>query len=192
LLAARHNQSYTLPARESQDFWRDLQDQTLLYGPGLDIGFEIPFDNVSAYASAMQPVAESSLEVMRSFFGLTSPATPESLDVDHLKIMTSFLPKLEVDVPEFSVEEFKQKWEMLSWSSYTNTILYFLELAVYLLSNNMLQSHQKNAVFQWLVNERNQLALDALVSSRMPTAQAFIHEMFKCAYETVICTLRGL
>ena len=178
MVAARPSQSDALPAGQCPDFWRDVQDQILPYGSDWSTAFEIPYDDVSVYASTIQPVAESSLKVARSFFG---PATPESSDVDHSKIMMSLLPQLEVGVPEFSTEEFKQKWEMLSWSSHDNTILHFFEFAVCLSSNNMLESDQTNAVLQWLIDGGNQLRLDALVSSGMPTAMAFIHEIFKCA-----------
>lgn len=178
MVAAKPSPTDAFPASQSPDFWRDVQEQIFPYGSDWGIGFETPCDDVSAYASAIQPLAESSLEVMRSFFG---PATPKSSDVDHFKLMKSLLPRLEVDVPELSTEEFQQKWEMLSCSSHDNTVLHFLELAVYLSSNTMLESHQTKAVLQWLIDGGNQLRLDALVSSKSPTAQAFIHEIFKCA-----------
>ncbi|KAH8592686.1 ankyrin repeat-containing domain protein [Bisporella sp. PMI_857] len=180
----RPNQTYTLPAGQSPYFRRDSQDQTCPYGLDLGLDFEMHFNDELEYISAIQPAAESSLKLMCSIFGSKSPETTESSDMDHFKTMTSLLHKLEVDVPEFSTEEFKQKWEVLSWSCHADTILYFLELAVYLSSNNILKSDQTNAVFQWIVNGQNQLALDALgalVSSRMPTVHAFIHEIFRCA-----------
>src|SRR4051812_26179904 len=116
-----------LPAGQSPDFWRDPHKELLSCRSELDIdpripctsdlnsGFGTPFYDVAPYVSAVQPVAEFSVDVIRSFFGL---APPESLGVDKFKVVPNIVSQLEADVPEFSTEEFKREWEMLSCSSY--------------------------------------------------------------------------
>lgn len=177
-IAVSLSQSSALPMGQSPGFWRDVRDQILPNGSDWIIDLEIPYDDVPANVGATQTITESSIEVMRSSL---SPSTPKPLGADHSKIMMSFLPKLEIDVPEFSAEEFKQKWEMLPCSSHDKTILIFFEYAVYLSSNNMLKPDQTNAILRWLMHGGNQMRLGALISSKMPTAMAFIHRIFKCA-----------
>jgi ankyrin repeat protein len=149
----------------------------LPFGPVLGIEMEWLLYEMPLYASTIRPAIESSLKEIRSVFGLTilGAGGPSSAD-DYL--LGSLLCKLEIDVPEFPVERFKQDWEMLPLSSHTDTVLQFLEYVVYLSSNNMLDHNQMSAVYQWLLSGKNRPVLDALVSSGLPTAQALLQRIF--------------
>jgi ankyrin repeat protein len=177
----RFNQSPELLVDQPRDFWPDLEDQTLPFRSNWEAEFEWQLCDMPIYASAIRPIAERSLEKMRSIFGLTLPSTAESSSANYHLMMPSFLSQLEIDIPDFPTEQFRENWVMLPRSSHAGTVLNFLEYAVYLSSNNMLTADQTNAVLQWLVSSGNRPALDALVSSRLPTAQACIHDVFRCA-----------
>ena len=74
-------------------------------------------------------------------------------------------------------------------------LLQFLNFATYLLSNNLLSDEQTDEIVRWISHSKIHSVLATLVSSRMPTVQAFSSNLLESALAVedanIACILLG-